>query len=282
MFQMGIARYFAILDGLVRPDGSHVYESQRGGAALLYSLNATAVMIRMAELAANQGYDLYSAEVNGIGLHKIVEFHLSVLEDETLLHPYSGASTLFCTPEQCENWNNQRGNHPFGIPADRAWPEFDIYRKRFPDSPLVDRFLELFPDETNVNPWEGPYLQACEFRDVQPYLADPPQLSGRVVSSVDGQTPISPVSIELFNVETLEWVGIFESTDQEGNYSLDGIPAGEYYLFFDAYDAASGYQDELYDEMPCDAFPCEATGAATTVIIEDGVSREINEDLSPR
>ena len=282
LFQVGIARYFAILDGLVRPDGSHVYESQRAGAALHYSLNATAVMIRMAELAANQGYDLYSAEVNGIGLHKIVEFHISVLEDETLIHPYSGATKLFCTPEQCDNWDRQRGNHPFAIPADFAWAEFDVYRSRFPDNPLVERFLAMHPDETNVNPWEGPFLTACDFRDVTPYLEDPPQLSGRVVSAVDGETPVSPVSVELFHVDTQEWVGVFESTDPDGYYSLDGIPDGEYYLYFDAYDAAADFVDELYDEQPCEAFPCEATATATKITIEDGKAIEINEDLAPR
>ncbi len=167
LFQLGIKRFFVILDGWIRPDGSHIYESQRAGAALFYSLGATSHMIHFAELAANQGYDLYTAEVNGVSLVDIIEFHLSALEDETILHPYSGDNTNFCEPgtEQCAFWNDLY-NEEYGRPLSRGWPDFEVFRRRFPDSPLIERFQAVISDEEHVILQEGPFFQGCEFRDV--------------------------------------------------------------------------------------------------------------------
>lgn len=165
MFQRGIKRFFTILDGTVRPDGSHTYESQRGGSALTYSLGATSELIRFAELAANQGYDLYTVEVNGVSAIDVIEFHVSVLEDETLMHPYSGHNEMFCDGEICDLWNKLR-QEPHGWPLQEGWAEFEIFRARFPDSPMVERFQAMFPDNEHVYKQEGPYFQGCEFRDV--------------------------------------------------------------------------------------------------------------------
>jgi len=165
LFRLGIKGFFAILDGIVRPDGSHYHESQRGGTATLYSVNATSTMIRMAELATNQGFNLYDVEIDGISLHKIVEFHLRVLEDETVIHQYANRDgEQFCDPpEVCDDYNDQAKYWSF----DQPWSEFEIYRRRFPSSPLVERFLALYPaDEHKQPPREGPILHVCEFRKI--------------------------------------------------------------------------------------------------------------------
>ena len=164
LFQRGIKRFFVLIDGTVRSDGSHTYESQRAGSALTYSLNATAELIRLAELAANQGYDLYTVKVNGVSLIDVIEFHVAVLEDETLMHPYSGHNQMFCD-ESCDTWNNLR-LEPHGWPISAGWPEFEIFRARFPESPLIERFQNMYPDNEHVYKQEGPYFQGCEFRDV--------------------------------------------------------------------------------------------------------------------
>ena len=165
LFQRGIKRFFVILDGTVRPDGSHIYESQRGGSALDYSLGKTAELIRLAELAANQGYDLYTVEVKGVSLTDITEFHVAAFEDETLLHPYSGNNEKFCDPEQCALWNDLY-NKEIGHPKERGWPEFEIFRARFPESLLIEQFQNISPDNEHIYKQEGPYFQGCEFRDV--------------------------------------------------------------------------------------------------------------------
>ena len=171
LFQRGIRRYFAILDGLVRSDGSIIHESRRGGSALAYSIGATDTIIRLAELAAVQGYDLYNVEVDGISLQTILEYHMSVLEDETLIHPYAAyvlENPGFCEEQSCiDSWDDQFNSesNPGGYRSDRGWPEIELYRSRFPDSPLVDRYLTLYPEE-NLRDAEGPFSHACEFRDV--------------------------------------------------------------------------------------------------------------------
>ncbi|MFC1688271.1 alginate lyase family protein [Pseudomonadota bacterium] len=174
LYQLGIARYFAILDGLVREDGSHFMESQRGGQALAYSIISTNFMIRMAELAANQGHDLYNAEVDGISLHTIMEFHISALEDESLIYQYTQyRHPSYCGEDSevdvgCSNWNNQAASEswPHGHHFEESWANFEIYRKRFPDSPLVDRYLTMYPDGKHDTNAEGPFSQACEFRNL--------------------------------------------------------------------------------------------------------------------
>jgi len=174
LFQRGIRRYFAILDGLIRPDGSHFRESQRGGSGVTYSIGATDTLIRMAELAAIQGYDLYSVEIDGISLQLIIDFHLSVLKDETLIHPYAQSveqNPGFCEDDDCRNnWDSQffSDEHPSGYDLDGGWIGFDVFRQRFPNSALVDRYLDMFPDERFTS-WvysQAPFMQACEFRDL--------------------------------------------------------------------------------------------------------------------
>jgi hypothetical protein len=172
LYQRGIRRYFAILDGLIRPDGSHFSESQRGGSGLNYSIGATDSLIRMAELAAMQGHDLYSVEIDGMSLHKIIEFHVAAIADETLIHPYAESAVqnpFFCEDDSCRaSWNSQffSETNPGGWDPDGGWIEFDVYRQRFPDRPVVRQYLEMFPEENFLNYVEGPFRQVCEFRDL--------------------------------------------------------------------------------------------------------------------
>jgi hypothetical protein len=172
LFQRGVRRYFAILDGIIRPDGSHFNESQRGGSALQYSIGATSTLIRIAELAAIQGYDLYSVEIDGKSLHTIIDFHLSAIEDETLIHPYAQSveqNPGYCEEDSCRNsWNSQffSEDNPGGWRRTASWMEFDVYRQRFPNSPFVGRYLAMYPDENYINWAEGIFSQTCEFRDI--------------------------------------------------------------------------------------------------------------------
>lgn len=166
-FQHGIRRFFNVLDGMIRPDGSIYFESQRGGAALHYTLYSTAQLLRIAELAYQQGYDLYEVEIDGISLHTIIEFNIGALENSELLHQYTQyQNPETCNPEQCENWNNllYSDSNPAGFNMSSSWPEFELYRKRFPNSPLVSRYLELFPEDDFMSIAEGPFIQSCEFR----------------------------------------------------------------------------------------------------------------------
>ncbi len=164
-FQKGIARFFAILDGQIRPDGSIFFESQRGGSALGYSINATIMLIRMAEMAAVQGYDLYSVEVDGLSLDDVIEFTMSALEDNSVLYQYTENNTAACSPEQCDKWHDQTYGYTYDLEIGNfQFADFEIYKRRFPDSPFVARFDSLFPPE-QYNPLIFKGINgSCEFR----------------------------------------------------------------------------------------------------------------------
>ena len=90
MFQNGVGR---LIDALrqMRPDGSLPLETERGARALWYSRHAIGSLVFMAEMAALQGYDLYSLRVNGVGLHTAVAFLMAAIEDPGLVIPYARA-----------------------------------------------------------------------------------------------------------------------------------------------------------------------------------------------
>ena len=163
-FQRAIKRYFAVLDGLVRADGSFVDESQRGGTALTYQVGSTATMIRIAELAANQGYNLYDVEVDGVSLLDIIDFTLDGLEDPSIFNQYTQhQNPEYCSPEVCARWNDQDYVwEPWGF----SFAEIEVLKRRFPGSALARRIEDLFPESTYTPVLEGPLLQTCEYRSV--------------------------------------------------------------------------------------------------------------------
>ena len=73
----------------------------------------------------------------------------------------------FCeVEEQCDNWNNMvyGENNVGGFNYNGTWAEYEVYRKRFPDSPITQRFLAMFPDESRTQVAEGPFIHTCEYR----------------------------------------------------------------------------------------------------------------------
>lgn len=173
-FQRAIRHYFAILDGMIREDGSIWYASQRGGRALGYSVYGTGLLLRLAEMATLQGYNLYDVEIDGVDLHDIVNFHISALEDNELIHQYSMSRTPgftdasepgVCAGEECNNWNNQLYGFSYDIvDGIAAYADFEIYTGRYPNSELANRFYTLFPQDQYEVLQEGALAQTCEFR----------------------------------------------------------------------------------------------------------------------
>lgn len=166
-FQRGIGKYFAIMDGLIRSDGSHFYESQRGGSALGYSITATSLLMRLAEMATIQGYNLYEMEVNGLTFHDVMEFHVSALEDNELIHEYTFDNFAACDGDQCSTWDDQTYgyNYDFEL-ANTQFADFEIYKRRFPDSEITQRLEAFFPQSIFTPMSDGNMVQTCEFREV--------------------------------------------------------------------------------------------------------------------
>jgi len=73
----------------MRPDGSLPLEAARGPRALWYQRHAIASLVMIAELARVQGYDLYSAEIDGKRLAHAVDFLLGALAEPSRLAPYA-------------------------------------------------------------------------------------------------------------------------------------------------------------------------------------------------
>jgi len=166
LFQRGIMKYFAVLDGLVRDDGSFVHESQRGPYALVYSAGSAAQMIRMAELAARQGYNLYEVEVDGRSLMDVIDYTLDALEDPSLLKEYTQyRNPDFCPYSNCEGWDMQDYDYS---PGGFNFAEIEVLKRRFPGTPLAARIEALFPASEYQGLGEGPFLQTCEYRDLSP------------------------------------------------------------------------------------------------------------------
>ncbi len=104
-------------------------------------------------------------------------------------------------------------------------------------------------------------------------------VSGKMVDAADGTTPVHPVDIDLLDPTSGEALGYFARNNPDGTYEITGIPAGDYKILFNAFDAANGYTDELYDEIPCDDGVCDRSALGTVIQIADSTF-ELNEDLT--
>ena len=126
----GLAAYRDAIDDL-RPDGSLPLETRRGDKALWYQRHAIASLVVIAEIAANQGIDLYGYRANDRDLHTAIRFLLDAIDDPQLVRPYAGTST------QDLGFLEHRGHDRTYM----AWVE--IYAVRFPHRPESARLLTL-------------------------------------------------------------------------------------------------------------------------------------------
>ncbi|MFO1047425.1 MAG: alginate lyase family protein [Geminicoccaceae bacterium] len=129
-FASGLSAYRDAI-GDLRPDGSLPLETARGPRALWYQRHALASLVVIAEIAANQGIDLYGYSVDGRNLHLAVRFLLDAIADPKLVQPYSGADS------QDLSFLQRRGHHRNYM----AWAE--IYAARFPGRIESARLLRL-------------------------------------------------------------------------------------------------------------------------------------------
>jgi hypothetical protein len=103
-------------------------------------------------------------------------------------------------------------------------------------------------------------------------------LRGTVVDAADGVTPVHPVGIDLIDPATGEYL-YSVSNNPDGSYEFADIEPGDYLVFFNAYDTANHFVDELYDEEPCVEGYCDAVARGTPATVELGANT-LDEDLS--
>ncbi len=126
LFYTGIDRFRIALEQM-RADGSLPLETDRGSQALFYQRHAISSLVAIAELAAAQGYDLYTL-TNGAGhdLHHMIRFLVEGIDDPARLAPYTDEA-------QYLGFLRRRGHDRHYM----AWLE--PYRARFPESALARR-----------------------------------------------------------------------------------------------------------------------------------------------
>ena len=129
-FQKGIQEYFEQLQRL-RGDGSTYYDvsPEKGPRSLLKQNQVAAFLVMSAEIAANQGYDLYGLKkYTGVGVHDAIRFLLDATDNQALATRYSGAKR-----------HNMRyvSTKPSNASNNLAWAE--PYIARFWGTELADR-----------------------------------------------------------------------------------------------------------------------------------------------
>lgn len=139
-FSLGLRTFQQGLSDM-RADGSLPLETARGARALWYQRHAVASLVVIAELAARQGYDLWSLELDGKSLHHAIAFLLDAIDDPSRVLAYAAENR---NPGPSPDWRNQdlsflvrrgHGRHYM------AWVE--AYLARFPERTEAHRLRQL-------------------------------------------------------------------------------------------------------------------------------------------
>lgn len=132
-FRKGVERVKVALRQM-RPDGSLPLETERGARAVWYQNYAVAMLVTIAEVAAQQGYDLYGMETGGRSIHKAVTFLLDAIVRPPTVLEYART-------------NRQPG------PGGADWREQDLrfteLRERWHHMAWIEAYVRRFPDHPN-------------------------------------------------------------------------------------------------------------------------------------
>jgi uncharacterized protein (TIGR03437 family) len=208
LFAFGTQRFYGALVQM-RPDGSLPLSARLSACSAVYSNVDLAHLVAIAEMAATQGYDLYSLSVNGKSLDTAIKFLLDARDNPALLYQYSKAGFGACfegTPGDPPDFNAVFGP---GYQVDLAWME--AYLARFPYSATAGRIRTILGSNVAAAPFPlmntATGLNAtCAFR--APFEFHPITAVNVVVVSGDGQTagPNQPAPAPL-SVRVLDSLG---------------------------------------------------------------------------
>jgi uncharacterized protein (TIGR03437 family) len=135
----------------MRQDGSFPLEAARSACSASYMNLAIRHLISIAEMAATQGYDLYSLSVNGKTLETSIQFLLNARDNPALLYQYSKAGGGVCNsgnpgdpPDFASVFNSY-------VPSNLAWVE--SYLARFPLSTAASRLRRIIGSDITAPPF---------------------------------------------------------------------------------------------------------------------------------
>jgi poly(beta-D-mannuronate) lyase len=125
LYQRGLAQYARAI-GQMNADGSLPLEMVRHENALHYQSFALAPLVMIAELAQQQGIDLYSLSANGHTIADAVDFLVRASRDPQLIKKYASEPQTFSLfsgekpPAWIEFWAARFPNRPQGK---SVWPD---------------------------------------------------------------------------------------------------------------------------------------------------------------
>jgi len=136
-FQKGVDGYISAL-GQMRSDGSFPNETARGAMAMFYTSHAISSLVLMAEIAANQGHNLYDLEQNDLSLHSAITFLLDAIDDPEIIVEYAAENNGCSIPEVCGDYRIQY------LRLNMDWIE--PYRARFPEAENTKRINQMLEE----------------------------------------------------------------------------------------------------------------------------------------
>ena len=146
LFDYGVRVFLRALEAM-NPDGSFPLEMMRGQCAIHYQNFSIWPLVFIAEIASRQGYDLYSASVDGKNIHLAIDFLFDALGDPQILVQKGYTATTVQDFLAKDKWS--KGWY-------LSWIE--PYQRRFKVEQITD-YLEaegLKRDENIFkNPWTG-------------------------------------------------------------------------------------------------------------------------------
>ena len=161
-FQAAIKQFYITLDH-ARADGSHGWEVRKGTTGSKRSTRGLKKMNQVlnfvtiiAEIAANQGYDLYSIQnKRGVNFHKMVEFLVEASTNKNLKTSYNDSSI-----QDTRFLRGRKGS------INLAWAE--AYVRRFPDRPVSEKLAGLLANVFGIKaqPVVGGGA-TCIYRDIK-------------------------------------------------------------------------------------------------------------------
>ena len=202
-FAHGVQRFYGAL-AQMRADGSFPLAARLSACSVPYSDDDLIHLMSMAEMAATQGYDLYSLSVNGKSLETAIEFMLNARDNPALLYQYSKAGGGIC-------FEGNPGDPPdfvgtFGPPPSASLAWIEPYLARFPFSATSARLRNILGSNVSAA-WFPLALPraglntSCSFRksyELQPVNgANLAIVSGNNQTVVQNQTASAPLVVRV-------------------------------------------------------------------------------------
>ena len=134
LFDVGAKQWRDTLNTM-REDGSLPLETSRGSRAIWYTGTTLSELMRLAEIARSEGFDLYDLVVKGKTFHDAVKFMLDASETPSLIYQYAkydDASGGNIPHTEQEYSPESAGQYSWVAP----------YMVRFPDHPNTRRIIE--------------------------------------------------------------------------------------------------------------------------------------------